>query len=197
MEYNIKIVPCVDWGKIEKAPIEHYGWRNDYTPKAYAQLAYLENQGLCCRMTCHEKDPKAVYTKFYEEVWLDSTMEFFFGFEWLSDYINCEMNSIGNSLIGVGEGRDNRKPITDYCDIPKVVATIEEDKWQVEVLFTDEQLKAVFGDIEIKDGTVMYGNLFKVGEHTHTPHYGMWSKISCPEPDFHRPECFGKFIFTK
>lgn len=193
MEYTIKILKELDWNKIDKAMIDKHPWRKDYMPSAYAQLCVVNNT-LYIKMTCHESDPKAVYTKFYEEVWLDSTMEAFFGYEKGGCYINCEMNSIGNSLIGVGDGRDDRRRIDEFCDIPKVYADKGEDIWSVTAEFPLESLKAVFPEASLDEGTVMYGNLYKVGEETHTPHYGMWNEITWDIPDFHRPEFFGKFI---
>ena len=196
MEYKIKILPALDWSKADIADINVHPWRKDYMPKAYAQLLVV-NDVLYIKMTCHEKDPKAVYTKFYEEVWLDSTMEAFFGYEKGGCYINCEMNSIGNSLIGVGDGRDNRRRIDEFCPIPKVYADKEEEKWSVTAEFPLESLKAVFGEVDLNEGTRLYGNLYKVGEHTHTPHYGMWSEIAWEVPDFHRPEFFGELVICK
>jgi hypothetical protein len=142
-------------------------------------------------MSCKEENPKAVYTEFYDEVWLDSTMEFFFGVK-DGDYINCEMNSIGTSLIGVGDGRDGRRRIDEYCDIPKVTAEKKDGWWSVSTLFTYEMIEKVFGKNILEEGFV--GNLYKVGEHTASPHYGMWAPIDWEKPDFHRPEFFGDFV---
>ena len=190
MKYNVITQKELDLSRVAKAPINIYPWGCSYRPEAYAQLCIIEGKGLYVRMTCHESDPKAVYTEFYDEVWLDSTMEFFFGVRG-GDYINCEMNSIGTSLIGVGAGREDRRRIDEYCDIPCVKATKGEGVWSVETLFTFDMLKAVFGSDITKESFV--GNFYKVGEHTASPHYGMWSPIDWHEPDFHRPEFFGEF----
>lgn len=197
MEYNVKILPTLDWEKTEKAYINIYPWGCSYRPEAYAQLCVVEGEGLYIRMSCKEEDPKAVYTEFYDEVWLDSTMEFFFGFKKDGDYINCEMNSIANSLIGVGDGRNGRRRIDEYCDIPKVTAEKEKGWWSVCTHFTPDMLEKVFGSYSLEPGKCFYGNLYKVGEHTASPHYGMWSPIEWHEPDFHRPEFFGTFNIVK
>lgn len=196
MEYKIKILSSLDWSKTDKAYIDKYPWGRDYTPEAYAQLCVVDDT-LYIKMSCREDDPKAVYTKFYEEVWLDSTMEAFFGYEEGGTYINCEMNSIANSLIGVGPGRDDRVRIDEYCDIPRVSAEKAEGWWSVTAEFPLSSLRSVFGDVSLSEGIALYGNLYKVGEHTHTPHYGMWSEITWDIPDFHRPEFFGKFLIVK
>ena len=194
MEYKVKILDSCDWSKADKANIDKYVWGGSYRPQAYAQLCIVPKEGLHVRMCCMEDNPKAVHTQFYEEVWLDSAMEFFFGFDMPGVYINCEMNSLGNSLIGVGEGRANRRRIDEFCDIPVIKAEKKPGEWSVETLFREDMLKAVFGKVSLNEGDVFYGNFFKVGEETHTPHYGMWNPIVWEKPDFHRPECFGKFI---
>ncbi len=197
MEYKIKILNTLDWTKTEVAEIDKFPWPRDYAPKSDARLCVVPGEGLYIKMTCYEKDPVAKYTEFYDEVWLDSTMEFFFGYEFMGDYINCEMNSIGTSLIGVGDGREGRRRIDEFCPIPTVKAEKEEDCWSVTAHFTEDMLTAVFGEAPLTEGTVLWGNLYKVGEHTGRPHYGMWSNIDWHEPDFHRPEFFGKFVIVK
>lgn len=194
-EYGVVTLDEIDWAKVPAVAVDEYVWGGEYRPEAKAQLAYIKDKGLAVKMTCRESDPKAVHYNFYEEVWLDSCMEFFFGFRFLGDYINCEMNSLGVSLIGVGNGRDDRRRIDEITDIPNVSAEKTANEWSVQAFFTVDELKAVFGDdLKLEKGTEFYGNFFKVGEETHTPHYGMWNPIVWEHPDFHRPECFGKFI---
>lgn len=197
MEYTVKILEKCDWSKVNIAKIDKYLWRDDYKPEAFAQLCVVPEEGLHLKMACRENNPKAIYTEFYEEVWLDSAMEFFFGFKNPGDYINCEMNSLGNSLIGVGPGRGGRKRIDEYCAVPEIKAEKKDGWWSVETLFDMKMLTAVFGEISLDEGTEFFGNFFKVGEHTDHPHYGMWSEIKWDKPDFHRPEFFGKFIIKK
>ncbi|MDE6137165.1 MAG: hypothetical protein K2F97_06800, partial [Muribaculaceae bacterium] len=40
----------------------------------------------------------------------------------------------------------------------------------------------------------MRGNFYKCASATSQPHYLSWNPIDTPEPDFHRPEFFGKLI---
>lgn len=194
-EYRVVTLNEIDWNRVPSANVDEYVWGGGYRPETTAQLAYIDGRGLAVKMTCAESNPKAVHYNFYEEVWLDSCMEFFFGFRFLGDYINCEMNSLGVSLVGVGDGRDNRRRIDEITARPVVTAEKKENEWSAEAFFSIEILKAVFGeDLRLEKGSVFYGNFFKVGEETHTPHYGMWNPIVWEHPDFHRPECFGKFI---
>ena len=45
-------------------------------------------------------------------------------------------------------------------------------------------------------GTAFAGNFYCCDETLH-PHFGCWSPITAPAPDFHRPECFGRRAFGK
>lgn len=40
-------------------------------------------------------------------------------------------------------------------------------------------------------------NFYKCGDETEFPHYGAWSPVGTPSPDFHRPEFFGTLIFGR
>ncbi|GAB1359342.1 carbohydrate-binding family 9-like protein [Porphyromonadaceae bacterium] len=39
------------------------------------------------------------------------------------------------------------------------------------------------------------GNFYKCGDLTPHPHYLTWNPIDTPQPDYHRPEFFGKIVF--
>lgn len=183
-----------EWGFIPAAPIDIWLWKLDYKPAAICRMAYIKDRGIAIRMSCREKDPVAVHRNYGEEVWVDSAMECFFGFEKNGKYINVEMNSAGNCLIGVGDGRDDRAPIHEICPLPRVTAEVTNESWHAECFIPLESLRAIFGDISLEPGTELWGNFFKVGEETGCPHYGMWSPIESKIPDFHRPECFGRIL---
>ena len=194
-QYKIVTLDTADFDRANTLNVDEYVWGGEYRPKTSAKMLFTADGTLWLKMTCEEKNPKAVHLAFDEEVWLDSCMECFFGFVRGGKYINCEMNSLGVSKIGVGEGRDGRTSIHLITDIPKIKAEKTEGEWSVSAVFTPKILKDVFGgDYKTDKGTVLFGNLFKVGEETHTPHYGMWNPIVWDVPDFHRPECFGEFI---
>jgi hypothetical protein len=44
-------------------------------------------------------------------------------------------------------------------------------------------------------GHVARANFYKCGDETETPHFGAWSPVQTPQPDFHRPEFFGRLVF--
>ena len=47
--------------------------------------------------------------------------------------------------------------------------------------------------VALTPGAAFAGNFYKCDESLH-PHFGAWSPIDAPAPDFHRPECFGKLV---
>ncbi len=185
------------WDNIPAAKICNWLWRQDYTPQTQARLAMIDGDGLAVRMESRELDPISRHTEYGEPVWVDSAMEFFFAVREGGVYVNLEMNSAGNKLIGVGAGREDRADIDDYFPCPPVAAAVSSDGWTAECFFRKEDLDRVFGEFPCGDGAVLYGNFFKVGEETGRPHYGAWSAIDWPHPDFHRPEFFGKIVFRR
>ena len=156
----------------------------------------IEDGGIALRMSCRESDPVARHTEYGDEVWVDSAMECFLAARKGGDYINVEMNSAGNRLVGVGPGRENRRVIDEFFPCPPVKATVLPGEWHAETYISEADLQKIFPGFECKKGTVTYGNFFKVGEETGRPHYGMWSTIISQNPDFHRPEYFSKIIFA-
>jgi len=194
MKYVMKTVQSIDWTDIEKAYITNYRWESGgYEPVTFAQ-AVVYNGGIAAKMTCIEKYPKVTYKNFYDSVYKDSCMEFFFMFKKGEVYLNCEMTSIGTSLIGVGKERNDRTQLNEITAIPEIKAVVEEDFWTVEVFFSPELLEAVFGELSLEKGTVLYGNFYKCGDETMVPHYGMWSLVDILKPDFHRPAYFGELV---
>lgn len=193
-QYIINTVTELDWSKAETAEISTFKWFTDYAPETNAKLLILKDKGIAAKYCCREKNPKAIYTKFYEDVYKDSCMEFFFAFKKDGIYVNCEMNSNGAALIGVGKGRDNRVRLDQIITPPTVKAFVGEDYWTVEVFFDIPTLKAIFGEFSLESGTVIYGNFYKCGDQTAHEHYGMWAEVGTETPDFHCPEFFGELL---
>lgn len=183
------------WDNIPAAPVDNWLWRDLFAPETFARLALIEDEGIALRMTCFESDPIARHTEYGDEVWIDSAMECFIAKEYGGTYINIEMNSAANKLVGVGKGREGRRAIDEFYPCPSVDAHVYADHWTAQMFVPKEMLDAVFGEYECKKGARLFGNFFKVGEETGRPHYGMWSPIVSADPDFHRPEAFSEIVF--
>ena len=199
-KYIVKIIN--DEKEIDGAPkanITVYPWKlpGDYKPKTFAQAAIVKDKGFFVKMTCFEKNPKAVITEFYSTVCFDSCMECFFTMGNGGKYVNLEMNSAGVSHIGLGEGRHGRVPVTDFIPaFPPISNTKDGEKWTAAALFTFGELESLFGvkKEELVPGYVFRANFYKCGDKTEFEHYGMWSRVDWPTPDFHRPEFFGEMV---
>ena len=51
-----------------------------------------------------------------------------------------------------------------------------------------------FPEFELTSGKVLMANCFKCGDLTAQEHYFSWNPIDLVDPDFHRPDFFGKMI---
>ena len=202
-EYRIRMLPAVpeDWGTVEKAMVDEFVWMKDYTPKTWAQAVFVLGDGFHVRMTCEEKNPRAVHTGFFSEVWKDSCMEFFAAYDnTKQDYVNVEMNSNGSCVIAVGPDRYARTRIDEIIDKPfPVKADVQPDFWQVTVHIPLADLARIYGmkPETFCAGYSFRGNFYKCGDETEIEHYGVWNPVLTEKPDYHRPEFFGTFVLTK
>ena len=188
--------------ELDKAPvisIENYLWLEGYAPEVTARGVYVEKQGFLIEMKCLEKSPKAVYTEQDSPVCRDSCMEFFVNFSPETDdrYINFEANANGALHCKIGPGRGNRIPLASL-DIPQpeLSAFVEEDSWRTVLFVPLGCIQTLYGRGEYHSGDRFRANFYKCGDETETPHYGAWSYIDLPSPDFHRPEFFGEIELT-
>lgn len=186
----------------EPFSINQYMWNSKQEPKAYGWMGYIEGEGLFVKMVCEETNPKREYKNHKDPVYKDSTMEVFLAFPegHLSNdcmYTNFEINSNGAMLANYGEGRQGRQFITDaQYEQTGVKSTIEEDKWYLEVLFPESYLNQICNFHEIKEGKTFYCNFYKIAESEEIQHFGSYSPIESPTPNFHLPVCFAKAIIV-
>lgn len=151
-------------------------------------------KGIVAKLFCRENNPVSLYHNFYDPVYKDSCLEFFFSSKYCGKYVNCEMNSVGTSLIAVGDNRESRTPIDSFIKIPKIFSKKEFNGWSVTVFWSIDDLNAVLDDFSLGSGDCFYANFFKCGDETEYEHYCSWAPINAPTPNFHLPEFFGKMI---
>lgn len=188
----------------EQFSINQYMWNSKQEPKAYGWLGYIENEGLFAKLVCEETNPKREYKNHRDPVYKDSTMEIFLAFpeeEKISNdcmYTNFEINSNGAMLANYGKGRKNRQSISDkQFELTGVKATIEEDKWYLEVLFPESYLKQICDFERIKNGSTFYCNFYKISESEEILHFGSYSPIESEKPNFHLPVCFAEAVIEE
>lgn len=178
-----------------EAEVGIYGWkRGGYEPECRARLIYLREKGFLCRMDCAETAPKADETEEDGEVYKDSCMELFVNFapEQGERYLNLEANARGTLHCKLGDGRHGRTSLFALgVPRPELKAELREDGWSVEFFIRLETIRALYGKEDFSAGDTIRLNFYKCGDATDLPHYGAWSRVETPEPDFHRPEWFG------
>ena len=199
MRYSVFTVSePVCWEKIPHAPVESYTWGCSYRPKVFGQLCFIPEKGFRLKMTCYETSPLAKYENPDDMVCKDSCMEFFVNFfpnAASTGYLNFEANSKGTLLLFYGKDRSSRTSVREMgLTPPKVNASVFDDHWEYEIEIPLSFIRAVYGQDSFVPGSVLKGNFYKCGDDTDSPHYGSWSPIANPTPDFHRPEFFGELV---
>ncbi len=184
---------------LPRAAICCFPWENTPHPYAYAILA-RSSDAFHVFMECNEKEIRALQTEQNGPIYTDSCLEFYFRPSEKSDlYLNIEVNPKGVIFFSVGSQRQDRFLITS--DGPKelnLIAKIQLENsecpgWQI---CYDLPFNLIKKYVPPFDGTeqAMWGNFYKCGNGLSQPHWGCWSPVDTPKPDFHRPEYFGRFF---
>ena len=191
-----------DWRhEAEIAALDNFPWANtagyEYRPVTIAKTAY-ERDCLHVYMETDETELRAE-TRGFGFVHTDSCMELFLSpFPDSPEYLNWEFNPAGAMYLSIGTGRHSRAIINDenYPELFGVKTSSSGKGWNLEYRVPLSFLRRFFPLPEFGPGLVMRGNFYKCGDSTARPHYGCWSPIDLPQPDFHCPDFFGKLILA-
>lgn len=180
--------------------IDIFKWLdNGYAPKTRAYICYNESF-LKIKLESDEKDLTINATDDDLKIWCDSCLEMFLmPYDDDKRYINFEFNPIGKMIMALRFDRDNKNSIVKkYKPLLSVQSEIIKDKsWSITFKISFEMLKEIYGkDRIIKKGDIIKANFYKCGDESIFEHYGMWSEVKTLNPDFHRPEYFGKLILN-
>jgi hypothetical protein len=199
--------PPAAWLGISSLAVGHYQWvANGYEPGVEARLCYSA-RFLYVRFEVEEKKVRARFTRFQDPVYKDSCVEFFVdAFPDLGrGYLNFEANALGTFLAAFGPDRDHRRPLAKAdlrgfrakasLEAP-VDGEIADGRWTLAYRLPLALFRTVYGR-EVAPGQSAAGNFYKCGDETEFPHYGAWSPVGTPRPDFHRPEFFGSLVFGR
>jgi len=193
------------WADIAPLAISHYLWlANGYAPRVEARLCWSPTF-LYVRFRVEEKRVRVRYTRFQDPVYKDSCVEFFIdAFPTArKGYVNFETNAAGTLLAAFGPDRSNRAPLWPEdlagfqaeSTIPGPVdGEYGAEAWTVAYRVPLGLFRKLYGR-DIPPGHRAAANFYKCGDETETPHYGAWSRVGTPTPDFHRPEFFGEVVF--
>ena len=181
----------------EKAEVDLYPWGNlaavDYRPKTSARAA-CDGSSLFVYMETDETDLRTE-ARGFGYVHTDSCMEFFFSPDpdKSAQYLNFEFNPAGAMYLSIGTSRYDRAEIREenYPELFMVRTNILDKGWNLEYRIPLFFMRKFFPSLDLEPGRTMRGNFYKCGDNTARPHFGCWSPIKLPKPDFHRPDFFG------
>lgn len=189
------------WEKAVYAPITTYPWGGAYRPAAAAALVCCADR-LVLRMKALERRANLRMEErglsgFVHE---DSCMEFFFQpLTGAQEYINIEINPRGAAHIAVGQDRNSRRRLeiltepAEFSVQPFLHDRGDDDcEWGFTAEITFGLVARMLGTNTYTPPEAFAGNFYICGDKTPVPHYGVWNFVDLPEPDYHRPEFFGR-----
>lgn len=176
---NVGYVGVNRWREYEVAPITTF--RMLRGPEGISVLMSTEEKDLRCE--CLEENGK---------VCQDSCMEFFFKPDPLDlNYLNFEFNPKGVLHLGIGNGRHGRQHLDEDRKTFSIASRAKDGEWILKFYIPNSFLLKHFGKI----APVCKGNFYKCGDLTNHVHYGTWSEVEVPAPDYHVPDFFGRIEF--
>ncbi|MCF6334096.1 MAG: hypothetical protein L3J11_12510 [Draconibacterium sp.] len=183
-------------------PIDILNWKQySYRPDLKFRIGHVKDE-IWLKFYVIEKNILAKETHINGAVYKDSCVEFFISFD-NENYYNCECNCIGTIHLAHGKGRDNRK----FVD-PEIIKKIEIEsslgnqpfaekhgnfEWEMMIRIPVECF--AYDKIKLLDGMKATANFYKCGDDTSEPHFVTWNPVKTENPDYHRPEYFGKIYF--
>lgn len=183
-------------------PIDTLNWKEfGYKPKLSFRIAHVGNE-IWLKYYVNEKYLLAQETHTNGAVYKDSCVEFFVSFDG-SNYYNFEFSCIGTRHLAFGPGRGNRTLLD-----PKIAEQIEIEsslgnqpfeersgnfEWEMMIRIPVSCFE--FSKLKSFTGLKATANFYKCGDATSEPHYVTWNPVGTDQPDYHRPEFFGKVEF--
>ncbi|TKC00203.1 carbohydrate-binding family 9-like protein [Pedobacter cryophilus] len=182
--------------------INHQPWP-EFTSKSQTRFAIAHSgNALFLKYYVCDDVIKVAMHQTNDQVHKDNCVEFFVAFASEKEYYNIELNCLGVCLMAYGNGRSNRKNLSEEI-INKIQRSIiiksapanspTNFEWQITLVIPIEVFQ--FNNFESFAGQNGYGNFFKCGDDLPEPHFFAWNMIKAPSPDFHLPEFFGAIEF--
>ncbi|WP_028973869.1 carbohydrate-binding family 9-like protein [Spirochaeta cellobiosiphila] len=184
----------------QEHPINTVNWQAyPYTPEVHFWTAYNKDS-LFIHYKVQEDYTKAIHTDNNSEVHKDSCVEFFVS-PIDEYYFNFEFNAIGTKYAARRKSRqeyqfldqnslDRIETFSSLGNTPFSEVQLK-DKWTLTIKIP---LDILWIDRLPSKGDCFRANFYKCGDELTQAHFLTWSEINTPEPDFHRPEYFGKVI---
>jgi hypothetical protein len=193
------------WKEIPEVQLECFPWgknsNEDYRPVTSAHLGITTHsdggESLSVYMETNETNLR-IQAEGFGHVHTDSCMEFFLSPspDDFPKYMNFEFNPAGAMYLAIGNSRQDRTalPLENYRELFQVKTNVYDKGWNLEWHIPVSFLRQYFPSVDFSSGKIMRGNFYKCGDLTARPHYGCWSPIDLPKPDFHNPAFFGTLV---
>ena len=199
------------WSRAETLKISHFRPEgSDHRPQTSARLVY-DAQGIHGIFRVQDRYVRCVRTRYGEEVWKDSCVEFFAQPKPDRGYFNFEFNCGGAFLCS--HITDPERTPDGFKEFTKIPASIGQTiqacsslpqmvepeiqnptDWTLQFFIPFALFEHYLGTLQNIDGQVWRGNLFKCAEEISHPHWASWAPVD--KFDFHRPQCFGTIRFS-
>lgn len=209
LEYNVKrLAGFEDFmarrDSLERAWITNYPWGCAFRPETYACVAW-DGENIYLYMKSSEATPCDAVDCDNGDIYMDSCMEFFINPIWRQDaeyFINFEMNPRRHLFLAHGHLTDETRTLLDTTAFNSFSRQIlpqgsHSDGWDTFLAIPIEFFRNLHPGFELKSGDELRCNFYKCGDGTPVPHFGCWNDIDpkTEQPNFYRPDCFGRLIF--
>ncbi|MEW6118405.1 MAG: carbohydrate-binding family 9-like protein, partial [Nitrospirota bacterium] len=182
---------------------------SDHRPRTQARLLY-DAFGLYGIFRVEDRYVRCVHTRYMDQVYKDSCVEFFVHPYLEKGYFNFEFNCGGALLCSYiedstrtpdGFKRFTRLPEEDgrqvalYHSMTSVVdpEITEPTEWRVAFFIPFNLLEKYVGLVLPVSGREWRANFYKCGDATSHPHWASWAPVEAL--NFHLPHCFGTICF--
>jgi len=196
------------WRDVFPLLIDQYVWdKNGHKPVTQVKLQYTADY-LYVIFRVQDRYVRSIHTRYRDMVCLDACVEMFFNPapDAGRSYFNIESNCGGVLYFSYQTGRnENVVPVSEEdakllnvaTTLPAVVDPEIEGPltWVVEYRVPFAMLEKYGPVRRPAPGVTWRANFYKCAEINSHPHYGSWSPIGLPSPDFHAPQFFGMLTF--
>jgi hypothetical protein len=200
------------WAAAETLEVTHFRPESsNHRPRTLVKLLYSE-EGIHGMFQVHDQYVRCTRSKYFDEVWKDSCVEFFaqpkpdrgyFNFEFncggafLCNYIIKPDRAPGGFKEAVKLPWEVGRQIQVRSSLPSIVEKeiVEPTVWTLQFFIPFSLFEPFAGKLGKIPGQVWRGNFFKCAEEVSHPHWASWLPVD--EFNFHLPRCFGNIRFTE
>ena len=205
-----------DWSSPSWKPAETLEIKNfrkessKHHPRTQVRLLY-DASGIHGIFKVQDQFVRCVRTRYGDQVWKDSCVEFFFQPKPDQGYFNFEFNCGGAFLVCYITNPERApggfkefvripieigRAIRVHSSLPPIVSPeiSAPVDWTLQFFIPFALLERFVGPLDKSKGQPCRGNFFKCVEENSHPHWASWLPVD--EFNFHRPQCFGTLQFA-